>query len=79
MDQNISNWGAWYIVVEIKTWQFWDLTSNFWSPKEITLTCTQAIVTSVWFCVCNIFKNNKGLQMKLLSHNVIFNVFLYFF
>jgi len=38
--------------------------------------CTQAVVISVWFCVSNILKNNKNIQMKLLSHNVNFNVFL---
>jgi hypothetical protein len=25
----------------------------------ITLTCTQAIVTNVWFCVSNILEQNK--------------------
>ncbi len=75
MDQKTSNWGAWYIIVEIRIWQFWDLTSDFWSPKGITLMCTQAVVISVWFCVSNILKNNKNIQMKLLSHNVNFNVF----
>lgn len=27
------------------------LRLNFWSPKGMTLTCTQAVVTSAWFCV----------------------------
>jgi hypothetical protein len=43
----------------------------------ITLMCIQAIITNVWFCVSNILLKNKELQMELLSHNVIFNVFVY--
>jgi hypothetical protein len=41
---------------------------------------TQIIVTNVWFCVSNILgdkKKKKKLQMELLSHNVIFNVWVY--
>jgi hypothetical protein len=49
------------------------------SPKGITLVCTQAVVTSVWFCVSNILKSNKKFQMKLLSHNVIFKILIYIF
>jgi hypothetical protein len=45
----------------------------------ITLTCTITSVTSVWFCVFNIFKKNKELQMELFLHNVIFNVLVYTF
>jgi hypothetical protein len=40
---------------------------------------TQAFITGVWFCVCNILEKNKELQMELLSYNVIFNVLVYIF
>jgi hypothetical protein len=30
-----------------------------WKLGAITLTCTQAIVTNVWFCVSNILEQNK--------------------
>jgi hypothetical protein len=43
----------------------------------VTLTCTQVVVTNIWFCVLNIFKKNKKFQMELLSHNVIFNLLIY--
>jgi hypothetical protein len=41
------------------------------------LTSTQVVVTSVWFCVSNIFKKKKEFQMELLSHKIIFNVLVY--
>ncbi len=45
----------------------------------VTLTCTQAVVTSAWFCVPNIFEKTKELQMEFFSHNVIFNLLIYIF
>jgi hypothetical protein len=45
----------------------------------ITLMCTQEIVINVWFCISNILKKNKKLQMEFLLHNVILNVLVYIF
>jgi hypothetical protein len=45
----------------------------------VTLTCTQVVVTNVWFCVFNILEKNKKFQMDFFSHNVIFNVCIYIF
>jgi hypothetical protein len=44
----------------------------------VTLTHTTTSVTNVWFCVSNIL-GKKKLQIELLLHNVIFNVFVCIF
>jgi hypothetical protein len=43
----------------------------------ITLTRTQGVITSAWFCVYNILEKNLKIQMELFSHNVILNVLVY--
>jgi len=41
----------------------------------ITLTCTTS-VANIWFYVFKIL-GEKKLQMELLLHNIIFNVYIY--
>jgi hypothetical protein len=41
----------------------------------ITLTCTTS-VTNIWFYVSNILGGGE-LQMELLLHYIIFNVYIY--
>jgi hypothetical protein len=43
----------------------------------VTLTCTQVVATSAWFCVSNILGKNKELQWNFFHINVIFNVLEY--
>jgi hypothetical protein len=51
--------------------------NKLWLRGVVTLTSTQVIVTNVWFCVSKILEKDKELQLKLLSHTVIFNVYIY--